>query len=137
MPCERTWLASSDAFDGVSRRTPSPDLACEILCGDGEPMQKRSRRQDSLRAAQGTQVRESTAAKCLFMVPGVTKVWQESNQDGRTESSLLELCVGKTLRRAQECERRASSASFCEFTCGDGQGGSIGKARRLYISRLT
>ena len=48
----------------VSRRTPSPDLACEVLRGDGEQVQERSRWQDSLRAAQGAQVRASTAALC-------------------------------------------------------------------------
>ena len=36
--------------------------ACgEILCCDGEQVQERSRRQDSLRAAQGAQVHASTA----------------------------------------------------------------------------
>ena len=40
---------------------PSPELACKVLRGDGEWVQKRSRWQDSPRAAQGTQVRESTA----------------------------------------------------------------------------
>ena len=49
-------------FGRVFRRTPSPDLACEALRGDGEQVQKRSRWQDSLRAAQGTHVRVSTAA---------------------------------------------------------------------------
>ena len=46
------------------RRTPSPDLACEVLRGDGEQVQKWSRWQDGLRAAQGTQVCASTAAFC-------------------------------------------------------------------------
>ena len=116
-------------WTGVSRTPSSPALACEILCGDGEQMQKRSRRQDSQRAAQGAQVRASAAAFCGEdpLHDESRRVWQESHKDGRTESSLRELCVGKTLRRAQECERRASGAALCEFTCGDGQGGSIWK----------
>ena len=43
---------------------PGGHPACEILRGDGEQVQKRSRWQDSLRAAQGAQVRASTAAFC-------------------------------------------------------------------------
>ena len=58
----RTNLACLVRRFGLSGRTPSPDLACEILRGDGEQVQKRSRWQDSLRAAQGAQVRKSTAA---------------------------------------------------------------------------
>ena len=35
-------------WTGVSRRTPRPDWACEVLRGDGEQVQERSRWQDSL-----------------------------------------------------------------------------------------
>ena len=45
----------------ATRGTSILALACEVLRGEGEQVQKRSRRQDSLRAAQ---VRESTAAFC-------------------------------------------------------------------------
>ena len=45
-------------------RTPSPDLACEMLRGDGEQVQKRSRWQDIQRAAQGAYVRKGTDAFC-------------------------------------------------------------------------
>ena len=43
---------------------PSPDLACEVLRGDGGQVQESSRLQESLRAAQGSQVRASTASFC-------------------------------------------------------------------------
>ena len=57
-------LSRRTLWTRVSWRTPSPDLACEVLRGDGEQVPNRSRWQVSLRAAQGTQVRESTAAFC-------------------------------------------------------------------------
>ena len=65
--CERCrenefGLPRQTLWTGVSRRTPSPDLACEVLHGDGEQVQERSRWQDSLWAAQGAEVREITAS---------------------------------------------------------------------------
>ena len=36
----------------------------------------------------------------------------------------------------QERERRASCTAWCEFTCGDGRGGSNWKTRRLYIDKV-
>ena len=58
--CENeSGLSRQTLWKGISRRTPSFDLACEILRGDGEQIW-----QDSLRAAQGAQVRKSTAAFC-------------------------------------------------------------------------
>ena len=114
---------------GVPRRTSSPALACEILCGDGEQLQERPRRQDSLRAAQRAQVRASTAAFCGQdpLHDESRKEWRESNQDGRTESSLVcltgvdELHVGtergmhkvRTVRRREATERVDLSDQRC------------------------
>ena len=47
---------------GVHRRTSFHAFACEVLCCDGEQMLERSRKQGSLRAAQGAQVRASTTS---------------------------------------------------------------------------
>ena len=44
----KNWPACQTLWTGVSRRTPSPDLAFEVLRGDGEQVQERSRWQDSL-----------------------------------------------------------------------------------------
>ena len=57
-------LPRQTIWTGVSRRTSSPALACEVLRGCGEQVQKRSRWQDSSRAAQEAHVRENTAAFC-------------------------------------------------------------------------
>ena len=41
-------LSRQTLWTGLSKRTPSPDLAREALRGDGEQVQERSRWQDSL-----------------------------------------------------------------------------------------
>ena len=47
--CEnQSGLPRQTLWTGVSRRTPSPELACAVLRGDGEQVQERSRWQDSL-----------------------------------------------------------------------------------------
>ena len=70
------WRVLSSALCRSLQVASGLALACEVLC-DGEQMQVSSRWQDSLRGAQGVQVRASTAAFCgkkiLFMVPAVTK----------------------------------------------------------------
>ena len=89
-------------------RTPSPDLACEVLRGDGEQVQKRSRWQDSLRAAQGAQVRNSTAAFC-----GKGPLHDPWSHERGGESRSDELHVGtergmhkvRTVRRREATER--------------------------------
>ena len=43
---------------------PVLSFACEIPCGNGEQLQKRPRRQDSLRVTQGAQIRKGTAVFC-------------------------------------------------------------------------
>ena len=97
-------------------------MACEVLRNDGEQVQERSRWQDSLRAAQGTQFRESSSIspkKILIMVPGVTKGvarveprWEDGIFLGVSDRS-DELYVGtvkgmhmvRTVRRREATER--------------------------------
>ena len=94
---------------------PNTALACEILRGDAEQMQEGSRRQDSLRAAQGAQVRVSTAAFCGESPPHdpleSRRVWRESKQDGRTESFLVCLIgtMSSTWAQPEACTRSGRS----------------------------
>ena len=112
-------LSRQTLWARVPRRTPSPELACEVFRGCGEQVQKRSRWQDSLRAAKGAQIRASTAAflrrKSSSWSLESRKVSQKTNQDGRTESSLSdrsdELCVGpeKSMHKVRTARRREAT----------------------------
>ena len=91
--CERCrenelGLASSDALDREFQgRHPVLPWLVKHSVADGEQVQKRSRWQDSPRAAQGAHVRESTAAFCgedpLHDPCSHESGWRESNQDRR------------------------------------------------------
>ena len=96
MPRQTLWT-------GVSRRTPGPDLACEVLCGDGEHKFARAL--------------PHFAEKILFMSERVARVeprWEDGIFLGVSDRS-DELHVGtergmhkvRTVRRREATERVA------------------------------
>ena len=116
-------MSRQTLWTGVSGRTPSPDLACETLRGDGEQVQGRG--PDAKTAYELRNWRKFARAmphfaeKILFMMPGVTEGvarvqprWEDAIFLGVSDQS-DELHVGtergmhkvRTVRRREAAER--------------------------------